>query len=121
MPNATASAAIATAMTEAQLLDNVIDAAQKLGWRVAHFRPAKTSQGWRTAVQGDGKGFPDLVCANDVMGEAFFAECKSQRGTLDPEQEMWRDVLLAAGQRWYLFRPSDWLDGAIFKVLEGVE
>jgi hypothetical protein len=48
-------------ITEAAFLRQVLDLAKLRGWRTAHFRPAQTSRGWRTAVQGDGAGFPDLV------------------------------------------------------------
>ena len=40
-------------MTEEQLLTAVMDLAKFAGWRVTHFRPARTGRGWRTAVQGD--------------------------------------------------------------------
>lgn len=126
MSNALATAAIASAMTEAQLLDNVIDAAQKLGWRVAHFRPATMSQGWRTAVSGDGKGFPDLVMVNERMGELLFVELKSERGKTSPEQGDWLRALTSLKRfdghvRTFVWLPSNWLSGAIQRVLEGVE
>jgi hypothetical protein len=47
--------------SEASFLEQIIDLAHLFGWRVAHFRAARTFSGWRTPVQGDGKGFPDLV------------------------------------------------------------
>lgn len=47
-------------MTEAQFTDAVLEYAKVCGWRSIHLRPAKTEKGYRTAVQGDGKGFP--VC-----------------------------------------------------------
>lgn len=108
-------------MLEATLLDNVLDSAKKLNWRTAHFRPAQTSQGWRTAVSGDGKGFPDLVLVNAQMGEVLFVELKSERGGLSDEQKDWLSALRSAGQRAYVWTPAQWLDGHIVKVLEGVE
>ena len=47
-------------MSERELQDAVIQLARLLGWRVAHFRPAMTTRGWRTPVSADGAGFPDL-------------------------------------------------------------
>lgn len=112
---------LANAMTEDELLTCVLDAARALGWRTAHFRPAKTERGWRTAVQGDGKGFADLVCVNPRMGEVIYVECKSERGKLTPEQEQWRQALTDVGQRFYVWRPSCWLSGEVMSVLEGAE
>jgi hypothetical protein len=48
-------------ITEAEFLAQVLQLAKLCGWLTAHFRPAKTAHGWRTAVQGDGAGWPDLV------------------------------------------------------------
>jgi hypothetical protein len=39
----------------------VIEVARLTGWRVAHFRAARTAHGWRTPVTADGAGWPDLV------------------------------------------------------------
>lgn len=36
------------AVTEAQFQAAVVDLARLAGWRVAHFRPARTSHGWAT-------------------------------------------------------------------------
>ena len=68
---------ISVHMTETELLTNVLELSTLLGWRTAHFRPAMTSHGWRTAVSGDGKGFPDLVL---VSGRVLFVELKGARG-----------------------------------------
>lgn len=81
--------------------------ARVLGWRVAHFRPAQTKRGWRTAVAGDGAGFPDLVLVHRAKERVIFAELKSQRGKLAPEQVEWREALLAAGVEYYCWRPAD--------------
>ncbi|MCI0542945.1 MAG: hypothetical protein L0Z49_00695 [Actinobacteria bacterium] len=56
------------------------------GWRVCHFRPATTRDGWRTAVQGH-PGFPDLVLAR--RGRVVFAELKA---ALSAEQLEWLDA-----------------------------
>jgi hypothetical protein len=83
----------------------VIDLARLLKWRVAHFRPARTAKGWRTPVQADGAGFPDLVLVRDRV---IYAELKSETGRLSTDQEAWRDAILGAGGLWYCWRPSDW-------------
>jgi len=35
-------------LSEADFESRVVDFARLLGWRVAHFRPARTAKGWRT-------------------------------------------------------------------------
>lgn len=83
----------------------VIQLAHIFGWRIAHFRPAKTSHGWRTAVGADGAGFPDLVLARDRV---VFIELKSDTGRLRDDQTAWHEALTAAGAEAYVFRPSQW-------------
>lgn len=73
-------------MSEAQFTSAVIELAQYRGWKVCHFRPARTNRGWRTAIEGD-KGFPDLVMARD--GTVLFAELKIGKAKLRREQEEW--------------------------------
>lgn len=83
----------------------VIGLAQSMGWLANHQRPARTKDGWRTTIQGD-DGFPDVVMVHGVHGTVF-VELKDWRGKLQPNQERWRDKILASGGRWYLLRPSD--------------
>jgi hypothetical protein len=105
-------------ITEEVLQDQFIKFANALGWTVAHFRPAMLKDGtYRTAVSGDGKGFPDNVCVHPQQGRVIYAELKSKTGALSVEQKMWRDILLAAGQEWHCWKPSDWEE--IERVLRG--
>lgn len=84
----------------------VIAAAKALGWRVAHFRPARTLDGWRTPVTADGAGWPDLVL---VRGSAMLIrELKSDRGRLTHVQRAWLDALELAGVDVGVWRPRDW-------------
>ena len=85
----------------------VIEYAQLNGWAVAHFRPARTKTGWRTAVSADGKGFPDLVLVRERI---IWAELKRDGEDLRPDQVKWRDWLLATGAEWYKWEPSDWTE-----------
>jgi hypothetical protein len=82
----------------------VLDAARFTGWRVGHFRPARTKWGWRTPVEGDGTGFPDAVMIHPAAGLCWWVEFKTARGRLSAEQERWRDDLVRAGQVWRLVR-----------------
>ena len=96
-------------MSEDDLLSCVIDLAQRLNWRVINFRPAQTAKGWRTAVQGDGKGYPDLTLLRGSRGMAV--ELKSARGQVSREQAAWLGAFLAAGWETHIWRPADWVEG----------
>jgi VRR-NUC domain len=89
-------------MTEAQFQAAIIDLARLLGYRVAHFRPAKTAHGWRTPVAADGVGYPDLTLARP--GRLVFAEIKAAGGKLRPEQQAWLAVLAASGAEVYTWQ-----------------
>ena len=93
-------------VTEREFQKAVIEAARVLGWRVAHFRAARTSRGWRTPVEADGAGFPDLCMVRD--DRVVFAELKAETGKLRGEQAAWLADLGAAGQSVHVWRPSDW-------------
>jgi hypothetical protein len=110
MTTATKTPMAAAQMTEQELLDNVIELGHLFGWRIAHFRPAMTKHGWRTAVSADGAGWPDLTL---VRGDRIiFVELKSAKGRLSDEQQIWLDALMHVG-KVCCWRPVDWLDGTI--------
>lgn len=111
----------------------VIEMAERLGWKVAHFHDSR-----RQVRERDGKvrtigdkaaaGFPDLVLVH--RGEStqtvprncrlVFAELKREKGRPSPAQADWLEALglvLARGGAMigqeerssvYLWRPSDW-------------
>lgn len=89
------------AMWEADWSSFVVDLAVRAGWRVAHFRPARTTKGWRTPVEGHA-GFVDLVLARD--GVVLHRELKTNRGVLTAEQRAW---LVALGPSAGVWRPRD--------------
>lgn len=94
--------------SESSFTRQVLQLAKLHGWRSAHFRPAQTKRGWRTAVQGDGKGFLDTVL---VRGRRLiFAELKSDTGRLTVEQRAWIAALEGTGVEVYTWRPSDWAE-----------
>jgi hypothetical protein len=101
-------------MSEQMLLDAVIDLGHLFGWRIAHFRPAMTKHGWRTPVAADGKGWPDLTLTRG--DRLIFAELKSAKGRLTEEQQEWLRALQNAAEV-HVWRPSDWSDGSIERVL----
>ena len=83
----------------------VIEPAQLCGWKVAHFRAARTKDGWRTPVAADGPGWPDRVLVRERI---IFAECKSQKGRLRLDQKEWQTRLKTAGAEVYVWRPANW-------------
>jgi hypothetical protein len=86
----------------------VIEAAQALGWRVVHFRPARLADGsWRTPVEADAVGWVDLVLVRERI---VFAELKTAQGRTTPAQVAWRNAILAAAGEHYVWRPGDWLE-----------
>ena len=101
-------------MTEADLLSAILSLARIYGWRCAHFRPARTSRGWRTAMSGD-VGWPDLLL---VRGDRIVAaELKSDRGTVTQDQANWLSALRAGGVETYVWRPADWHNQHILTAL----
>jgi hypothetical protein len=95
---------ILPAVSESAWQSQFIDMAHLFGWRLAHFRPAKTQRGWRTPVQGDGKGWPDNVL---VRERVIFVELKRVGGKLSTEQQEWQDWLEQAGQECYVWTIDD--------------
>ncbi|HET9755290.1 MAG TPA: hypothetical protein VFP66_02210 [Candidatus Limnocylindrales bacterium] len=91
---------------ERDLQDQVLDLARLLGWRVAHFRAARTAHGWRTPVSADGAGFPDLVL---IRGRRLVvAELKrSVKNRPTPNQLDWLAAFRAAGVEVYVWTCDD--------------
>ncbi|MBA4187575.1 MAG: hypothetical protein C0467_06105 [Planctomycetaceae bacterium] len=102
------------AATEADFTAQVIQLAHIHGWKVAHFRPAETAKGWRTAVQGDGAGFPDLILVK-AGRPVVYAELKSDGGKTSSAQDMWLETLRLTPSQAFVWRPDDWPE--IEKVL----
>lgn len=101
--------------TEADFQRAVIQVARTFGYKCAHFRTAKTPKGWRTPVQADGKGFPDLLLVG--RGRIIFAELKSATGRMTLDQMDWQDWLEDARQEFYVWRPADFDE--IVSILTG--
>lgn len=80
------------------------DLLTRFGWQWVHSRPARTIDGWRTALSGM-QGFPDYFA---VKGKRALAiELKSDTGELSPEQYFWLVDLTEAGIECYLWQPKD--------------
>lgn len=95
-------------MRETDLQTAIVELAELLGWRWIHHRPARTEQGWRTAVSGShARGWPDLVLCRERL---VVAELKGTRGQLSVEQSGWISALEAAGVEAYVWWPESWTD-----------
>lgn len=104
-------------ITEAEFTRQVIQFAQLHRWTTAHFRPAMTQSGrWVTAVQGDGRGFPDLVLVRDRV---VVAELKVGKNKPTDEQREWLRKFAAADVAAFVWRPEDWPE--IERVIGGAE
>jgi RecJ-like exonuclease len=122
-------------ISEEQFLKQVMQLAKLRGWKTAHFRPARekckpcrgtgkvlggkcpmckgSGDSWRTAVQGDGKGWPDLVLTK--KGRMIVAELKrSRKECPTDEQYQWLqefEWIAEAAPAWIFVRtwaPEDW-------------
>jgi len=98
--------------SENDFQNTIIELAQRLGWKVAHFRGVRIQRRdgtvyYQTPVQADGAGWPDLVLVHP-SGRIIFAEVKSETGRLSKEQEMWLSLLAITQEEVHVWRPSDW-------------
>jgi VRR-NUC domain-containing protein len=90
------NATLLRTITEKQFQAQVLELAQRLGWKTHHT--------W-TQIHSPA-GFPDLVMARG--SRIVFAELKSQKGRVTLEQRDWLARLRVAGAEAYLWRPEDW-------------
>lgn len=108
---------LAATVSERDFQDAVIRHAQLRGWLTAHFRPARVmvrgQETWRTPLQGDAKGFPDLVAVR--RDRQVVAELKRVGKKAEPEQVRWLEAFEAVGAECYVWTPSD--SDAIAEVL----
>ena len=93
-------------ITEADFTRQVLQLAKHCGWRSAHFRPGRTAKGWRTAVQGDGAGFPDLILIRG--GLLIVVELKVGKNKPTEEQRAWLEAFREAAVNAFVWTPKDW-------------
>lgn len=94
--------------SEAEFTADVLSLALRGGWRRAHFRPARVKGSWRTAVSGDGKGFPDLVLLRGPR--LCVVELKIPPNRCTPDQEGWLTAFRAVpgAEVFVWYYPADW-------------
>lgn len=96
--------------TEQDFKSWVLDLAKRFNWRVCHFRAARVlkdgQETYRTPVEADGAGFPDLVLVRPP--KCLFVELKSQAGKVSSNQERWlRELSSCPGIAVCVWRPAD--------------
>lgn len=96
-------------LTEREWQSQVCDLAELCGWEWAHWRPARTANGWRTPVSGTiGAGFCDLILAHPRRRRVLLVELKSDAGFVSAEQRAVHEILRASGLEVKVWRPRDW-------------
>ena len=106
-------------MSEDDLLAGVLDLFRLYGWRTFHVRPGRVAHGWRTAVSGDGVGWPDLFAigpkpstsTRSRRSRLIAAELKVGRNRPTEAQTAWLEALAAAGVDVFCWTPADYPDG----------
>lgn len=109
-PHAPFTERMARDMSEATLQGHVMAEARDLGWRRYHTHDSRRSP----------KGFPDLCMVHRRQDRCIFVELKQEAKYPSDEQVEWGDDLLALSYvEFYLWRPTQWLDGTVKRVLLG--
>jgi hypothetical protein len=116
-----ARAVLAAHMSERELQDHVLTLAGQLGYRVWHDQATNHARrcphcGGELHGPRNARGWPDLALTRERL---VFAELKTARNTLTPDQELWRARLIAAGQHVHVWKPADLADGTIARALRG--
>lgn len=87
----------------------VIELAKTYHWRVYHTYDSRRSE----------PGFPDLTLLHCEWG-LLFRELKTEKGRVRTAQGHWLHGLIDADQDAAIWRPRDWISGAIQDELRGV-
>jgi hypothetical protein len=96
-------------VSEADFQDQVIELAQRLGYKVMGMRKSSREIGgkWVSNLLGDGKGWPDLFLAHpEGSGQAVAIELKREGEKPTEEQKAWGATLIRCGIIWLLATPS---------------
>jgi hypothetical protein len=101
-------AQVAKQMSEETFQRKVIALAHELGYeRIYHTYDSRRSVA----------GYPDLHMVSARRGRSLFAELKTMRGTVSPDQRHWLNDLRAVGVEAHVWRPIHLFDGTITAVL----
>ncbi len=83
------------AVSEKDFQAAVVALAKRHGWKCYHPYNSRKSD----------EGYPDLTLARDRI---VWMELKTETGVVSAAQASWNEILLAAGEEAYIFRPSNW-------------
>ena len=99
----------AKSMAEKELQKNIRDLAKVMGWDFVYSIP--------DSRMATARGMPDLLMLKEKR--LLFAELKTQSGKLRLEQRQVLYLLeIIEGVEVHVWRPSDWLDGTIERILK---
>jgi len=92
-------------MLEKHFQQKVITLAHYYGWLVQHTRAVNSEGRWMTPISGDA-GFVDLVLVHTNGRGLIFAELKTDKGKVSPNQAEW---ITALGEyaECHVWRPKD--------------
>ena len=107
-------------MSEKTLQSRVMGRAKRRGWTIAH-----AGKGWVGGSDDEkgswitpmSPGWPDLTLAKAGHRLLFF-EFKREQGEVEPEQEVWLQLLNKCGARAVIVRPSDLREGRVKAILD---
>lgn len=97
--------------TERAFMGQVVRYARLMGWRVFHDEATNTARrcsacGAVRRTPRNPAGLPDLILVR--RPRLVWAELKSARGRVTPDQRAWIEELRACGQDARIWRPDDW-------------
>ena len=103
-------------LTETEFMSQVIQYAKLRGWKVAHFRSVRVlrkdgSTRWKTPVQADGAGWPDLILCRPTQCRTLkiiAAELKVPPNKTSAAQLGWLETLNGCGVDSFIWTPADW-------------
>ena len=86
------------------------------------YRKLATALGWKLLYHTHNshhsdEGWPDDVLGHEGAARVVFVEAKNATRPATPKQVRWLALLTAAGHEAHLWRPAQWHDGTIERVL----
>lgn len=90
-------------MLESQWQRQVTDVADRYQWKWLHI----PQSAYKRRASGLIPGWPDLVLLHERRSRVVFAELKTRRGVILPDQRVILGILARAGLEVALWRPGD--------------
>jgi len=109
----TANDVFLRSITESELQKNIIELAELRGWAVVHINDSRAQRA---------TGFPDLLMIRRprIVWAELKREANAGHNKNDPTemQRWWMEELEACEAEVYLWRPNDWMESTIDKILK---